>query len=342
MNNLEKIFTKRYWFRRNLKLFGFIKSTNKYIAYRRVEKKRILFEALHPFGKRPFLNLAEYNTAQIAHFAAMESNSPVVISLVPRHLADLNKSYKAKMTKMIYPINEILQKEAIKEYHAIIMDCLRANKEDNFLKQELLMISLHGMKNSPVTDVDLGTGGGKKCNYGLAVWIKEELEKNMKSYGIKINITIDKLFSNSWGNFTLKKKKYLGKNLKLLQIEMSQEMRINYPYQLALSLGKIADKFSKYEIERKELCFNNLEEMVFDVYQVEDYTDMKQPKIYLSYKQRKSFKTRVRETLVLKGLDGIEFSVHAAKRDKLSFNEIGMSQAVMEYKGISVGHKFCI
>ncbi len=203
----------------------------------------VLLDALHasPESHRP-----ELFTDAIVAGVSSEMGCHCIIATVPREIADLNQ-FPNKMNR-----------EAVQEYRQTIGGILlesEALDENNQLRFPFLHLSLHGMRDRPQKDIELGTCFGESCSEELLQWLLEHFRKwatNLRNCRrepkIVVNDANDALFghpviaTHRWGD---KSSEYAGYGPKFntVQIELAHWLRTEHTEDLVNLFVSVAQEF---------------------------------------------------------------------------------------------------
>jgi hypothetical protein len=203
----------------------------KYLDYIRYwpgdSKVQVVIDAPHCSGEP---NESDERTMELSHDLAEVTGAGVIQSLIPRSLADLNRDID---------FNNAVSVQAHAQQRKALRHILRHKNSINGMGEIdscFLYISLHGMKNyfsadlKPI-DVELGTRWGALCDEDMAKYLKVLLS-NSGTY----NVLLDNHFVGTkclyWhinGDPRVPSYKGYGRNLKVVQVELSRDLRFeNY------------------------------------------------------------------------------------------------------------------
>jgi len=131
-----------------------------YLKYRAgQDRPRVLVDAVHAADPR-----SDLFTGEIAETIAERAGCHSIIATVSRDVADLNR-----------PPNQ-RNADAVQEYRQTLQTLLQASNltgADKTLKQPFLLMALHGMRDRPNKDIELGTLYGRSCSPSVRDWIAE-------------------------------------------------------------------------------------------------------------------------------------------------------------------------
>lgn len=173
---------------------------------------------------------ADEKTLELSHDLAEVTGAGVIQSLIPRTLADLNRDID---------FNNAASVQAHAQQRKALYQILRHKNSINGAKEVtscFLYISLHGMKNYysddlvPI-DIELGTRWGALCDDDMALYFKL-LVSEAGSYNALLNNKFVGTRSLYWhinGDPRVPAYKGYGRNLKVIQVELSRDLRFeNY------------------------------------------------------------------------------------------------------------------
>lgn len=158
------------------------------------------------------------------------TNCSGLVAITSRTIADLNR-----------PINPQNQ-EAVLEYRAAITEIvtrLELLDDNNEIQRPYLHIAVHGMKDRPNKDIEIGTRNGELCNSKVKSWFIDKMREKM-DYRIVVDDVFvgDKSLSfHRYGDPSSINYKGFGENYNIFQVEISKQLRDNH-------LGKLIDMFS--------------------------------------------------------------------------------------------------
>lgn len=337
-------------FKQKMKDFGFVFIPSGFLAYKRSsEMVPVFFESLHGFNEPEKRGAAEVKTAQIAYLASEFSGSGNITALNARSVCDLNRGENARKS-LSFHLNRKMQKEGAEHYLRSVSGLADELMKGNKIDKEhgmILIVSIHGMKDRRKRDIDVGSGRGKLCKRSIARWFARELYSHLESHGLAVRINVDKGFSGGAHPKKLRDHEYLGKRLQYLQIEISNTLRKTVPYELAVSLAKIAARFdhrhwgqtSKKIQERSErpVLEGRVKGMEIDPVEPID-------RIYIDRSQRVYLKTRRGNDVLLMRGNGsaVKLNVHQARYFQIGENKIVLNRKLMEKLRLKDGQKVSI
>ena len=207
-----------------------MKVNYKYMDYVRYwpgdSRVQVVIDAPHCSGEP---EEADERTMELSHDLAEVTGAGVIQSLIPRTLADLNRDIDFNNGASVQAHAQ--QRKAL--YHIIKhKNAINGAKEINSC---ILYISLHGMKNyfsadlKPI-DVELGTRWGALCDDDTAQYFKL-LVSEAGIYNVLLNNKFVGTRSLYWhinGDPRVPSYKGYGRNLKVIQVELSHDLRFNY------------------------------------------------------------------------------------------------------------------
>ena len=208
-----------------------MKINYKYMDYVRYwpgdSRIQVIIDAPHCSGEP---NESDEKTLELSHDLAEVTGAGVIQSLIPRTLADLNRDIDFDNAVSVEA--HVQQRKAL---HRILRhkNAINCKKEiDNCF----FYISLHGMKNyysadlKPI-DIEIGTRWGALCDDDMASYVKLLLSET-GSYNVLLNNKFVGTRSLYWhinGDPRVPSHKGYGRNLKMIQIELSRDLRfVNY------------------------------------------------------------------------------------------------------------------
>jgi len=239
-----------------------MKVNYKYLDYVRYwpgdSRVHVIIDAPHCAGTP---DESDEKTLELSHDLAEVTGAGVIQSLIPRSLADLNRDID---------FNNAASVQAHAQQRKALCQILRHKNAINGAKEVtscFLYISLHGMKNYysddlvPI-DIELGTRWGALCDEDTAQYLKVVLG-NSGTY----NILLDNRFIGTkclyWhinGDPRVPAYKGYGRNLKVVQVELSHDLRFNYYSTtlkaLAVAIASIQQNLFKSNKNRQYAMIN--------------------------------------------------------------------------------------
>ena len=203
----------------------------KYLDYVRYwpgdSRIQVIIDAPHCAGEP---NESDEKTLELSHDLAEVTGAGVIQSLIPRTLADLNREIDFSNVASVQAHAQ--QRKAL--YHILRhKNAIRKNCElDNYV----LYISLHGMRDRLSTDlvpidIELGTRWGALCDNDTAQYLKVILGCS-GTYNVLLDnkfIGTRSLYWHINGDPSVPRYKGYGRNLKIVQVELSRDLRfVNY------------------------------------------------------------------------------------------------------------------
>ena len=222
----------------------FIIESGKYIAgaylkYRYgVQCPSVLIDAVHAAKPK-----ADAYTGKIVEAVARATGCHAIVATVTREVADINRT----------PSEE--NAGAVEEYRRTIQHLFETTdllKTDRSLSQPVLHLAIHGMKDRPDADIELGTCFGGSCSQAVLEWVQYEIEawaQNTGSLSRKPMIVVNRKFSGDtskqYHRKGDKRSSYHGYGLLLntIQIEFAYWLRKEHRKEIVSLLTCIADKF---------------------------------------------------------------------------------------------------
>lgn len=177
---------------------------------------KVLAEALH--AKRP---AADLYTGELVQAIYERGATAGIISDVSRVSMDLNRPRSNK------------NQPAVDEYRRTIQQIFEGYGMLDFygrLTKPFLQISLHGMQDEWMRDIEIGTGYGHYCNPGVKKWVQHFLNETGLNYGV------DDIFPGYTFRSVLREGDIYGQtsfmgfgpNFHTIQIEISQYLRTHH------------------------------------------------------------------------------------------------------------------
>lgn len=213
-----------------------------YVRFRSGDRNPyVLIDALHAAPPR-----AEVFTGEIVERVSAGTGCHCIVSTVSREVADLNR----------HP--DFGNGAAVEEYRETIRDLLtsgRALDENGRLRFPCLHLSLHGMRNRPNKDVELGTYFGRSCSDQILQWLLDhfgmwasDLGNCQRQPKIVDNDPDDGLYghpviaTHRWGEDSSGYAGY-GHHFNTVQIELAYWLRRCHREELVTLLTSIAEEF---------------------------------------------------------------------------------------------------
>lgn len=208
-----------------------MKVNYKYLDYVRYwpgdSRVQVVIDAPHCSGTP---DESDEKTLELSHDLAEVTGAGVIQSLIPRSLADLNRDIDFNNAASVQAHTQ--QRKA---FHHILRHKNSINSRGE-IDSCFLYISLHGMKNYfsadlvPI-DIELGTRWGALCDDDMALYFKL-LVSEAGSYNALLNYKFVGTRSLYWhinGDPRVPTYKGYGRNLKMIQVELSRDLRFeNY------------------------------------------------------------------------------------------------------------------
>ncbi|WP_156955828.1 hypothetical protein [Solidesulfovibrio alcoholivorans] len=239
-----------------------MKVNYKYLDYVRYwpgnSRVHVIIDAPHCAGTP---DESDEKTLELSHDLAEVTGAGVIQSLIPRSLADLNRDID---------FNNAASVQAHAQQRKALCQILRHKNAINGAKKVtscFLYISLHGMKNYfsadlvPI-DIELGTRWGALCDEDTAQYLKAILD-NSGAYNILLDNKFVGTRSLYWhinGDPRVPAYKGYGRNLKVVQVELSHDLRFNYYSTtlkaLAVAIASIQQNLFKSNKNRQYAMIN--------------------------------------------------------------------------------------
>ena len=181
---------------------------------------------------------ADEFTGEIVEGVVNKINCSGIIAIVSRTTVDLNR-----------PRNNN-NKEAIDEYRQTIREILEyidILDKDTELSKPYLHLAIHGMKDKPNENIEIGTLNGKTCSPEVKEWFIKEIEKRVKKVQTDGRFPGDPSKSvHRCGDYT-SNYNYLGygDNFNTFQIEISRALRKKHQKELINILSEIISQFNE-------------------------------------------------------------------------------------------------
>ena len=207
-----------------------MKVNYKYMDYVRYwpgdSRVQVVIDAPHCSGEP---EEADERTMELSHDLAEVTGAGVIQSLIPRTLADLNRDIDFNNAASVQAHSQ--QRKAL---YNIIRHKNGINKQGE-VDNCLLYISIHGMKNYLLSDlkpidIELGTRWGALCDDNTAQYLKVIL-CNSGTYNVLLDnkfIGTRSLYWHINGDPRVPRYKGYGRNLKIIQVELSRDLRFEY------------------------------------------------------------------------------------------------------------------
>ncbi len=330
-----------------LKDLGFEYDSHKYLAYKKSKDRMpVFFESLHGFNDVERQGAAEPKTAQIAYLASELSGAGTIIALMSRSVCDLNRGERARKT-LSFNLDRNLQKEGTHQYFNTVTDLIRVSREihgNGNLKHDLLIISVHGMKNRKRRDIDVGSGGGRLCKKSVAEWVAVQLRSRLSVRGLDYKVNLDMGFSGGSHPKLLRTNEYLGEKLQYVQIELSRTIRKWNAVDMALILAEIAKDYSKNKWTRDSIYNGNVvsrhrlldgSAKGIDLPDIDPYD-----RVYLDRSQRLYLNIQKGQSVdLIVGEKKIKLEVHQARYFQIGDGKIVLDRRLMHKIGVHDGQK---
>lgn len=213
-----------------------------YVRFRSgVSNPYVLVDALHAVNPR-----GEVFTDEIAERVSADAGCHCIVSTVSREEADLNRHPDSK------------NRLAVQEYRQTIGDLLAESRlldARTRLRFPFLHLSLHGMRDRPNKDIELGTCFGKSCSDEYLFWIltrfrqwASDLANSPPEPKIVDNDPEDALYGHPVIATHRCGEKYsgyagYGPKFNTVQVELAYWLRKKHREELVTLLTSIADEF---------------------------------------------------------------------------------------------------
>lgn len=192
---------------------------------------KVLIEALHAKGPS-----ADLYTGQLAKAIHEQCQTAVIVANVSREEMDLNRT------------RTLQNQPAIDEYRATIARMFEERgmlDQYGQLKGPFLQISLHGMQDEWMRDVEIGTGYGHYCSPEVKQWMQDFFDRTGLHYGM------DDLFPGYTFRSVLREGDMYGQtrfmgfgpHFHTVQIEISQYLRAYHFQWLSETFAKLLGEF---------------------------------------------------------------------------------------------------
>lgn len=208
---------------------------------------QVIIDAPHCAGEP---EEADERTMELSHDLAEVTGAGVIQSLIPRTLVDLNRDIDFSNAASVQAHAQ--QRKAL---HHILRHKKALSKKgevDDFF----FYISIHGMRDRLSTDlvsidVELGTRWGALCDDDTAQYFKLLLSED-GGYNIFLNNKFVGTRSLYWhinGDPRVPRYKGYGRNLKIIQVELSRDLRFDYYHTTLQILTKAISLIQREIIE---------------------------------------------------------------------------------------------
>ncbi len=175
----------------------------------------------------------EINTKKLVIEIIKNTDCSGIYSLISRRYMDLNRS----------PVED--NEPAILEFREAIFSILNHlkildNKKN--LIQPYLHLALHGMKDYPHKEIEVGTRNNEVCKFDIFIWFRNKLEEYFKEeFGRDLNIVYNEQFIGD-SSKGVHRDKY-GILFNTIQIEINRTLRTRYFSKIVKILAKIIKDF---------------------------------------------------------------------------------------------------
>jgi len=168
---------------------------------------------------------ADLLTEKLVDEITSKTNCSAIIATTSRKIADANR-----------PVDKS-NKEVVLEYPKIITEIFNhlEIKKNGQLVKPYLHLSLHGMKDRPEIDINVGTGDGEFCQSHIKNWLVKKLIDN------HLNVVVDKIFTGADSLNEIK----AGLLHNIFAIELSHNVRFNHFPQIVDILSLIILEFNQ-------------------------------------------------------------------------------------------------
>lgn len=235
----------------------------KYLKYRiGVDIPHVLIDAVHATSPQ-----ADKFTGEIAREVTRKTSCHCIISTMSRIIADINRprnsSNEAAIEEYRNAIREMLQSAEILNSHGT-------------LKRPFLHLAIHGMRDRPDKDVEIGTRHGATCSASIRDWIVKRFctwsQEHIEGRRPPIVVVDEELkgdISKTFHRHGDDTSGYLGygPNFNTVQIEFSRWLREEHRSELIDFLSQLVLDFEKTDPSQwnGEPSFTDLELQVLRV-----------------------------------------------------------------------------
>lgn len=192
-----------------------------YVKFRPGDRrKRAHIDAVHAASPK-----ADRYTGEIADDIAAKASCSVIIAIVSRRVADLNRPPDKSNW------------EAIKEYRQairLILGHIRILDDSDKLKRPYLHLAVHGMADRRDSDVGIGTRHGVTCSSSVRNWLIDRIRSDVKRSQVDGRFPGDpsKSFHRHGDEVSGLGYPGYGNNFNTFQIEISRTLRKNHREEL--------------------------------------------------------------------------------------------------------------
>ncbi len=193
----------------------------KYVKFRLGDRrKRAHIDAVHAASPK-----SDIYTGGIADDTATKANCSVIIAIVSRRVADLNRPPDKSNW------------EAIKEYRqaiGVILEHIRILDDSEKLTRPYLHLAVHGMADRWDSDVGIGTRHGETCSSRVRNWLIDRIRSDVKRSQVDGIFPGDpsKSFHRHGDEASGLDYPGYGSNFNTFQIEISRTLRENHREEL--------------------------------------------------------------------------------------------------------------
>lgn len=334
-------------FRKVLKVVGYRYVREGFLAVKEKKRNCVVVEALHGFKEKGHRRSAETRTAKIAHVVSELSGADCVLALKSRAICDLNRGSKARKS-IHFSLKRKLQKRGALVYADFMNDLMLRKVESNKKKSVFLVLSIHGMRNRKMREIDLGSGRGKLCRKSIALWFGKEIRRRFKESGLYFRVNVDKGFTGGAHPKVLREKKYLGKRVQYLQVELNKRIRKKFTPEISAILAGIIRDFGKIrwlpKKSRRRIGAKKRKIMIEGKLKIMNIEDGGLKAIYIDRSQRVCLGTRKGRfvELLLGSGKTVKLKVQPAKYVQIGENKIVLASDLAEKLNLKNGCKLKI
>lgn len=203
----------------------------KYIAFYLGDPKiKCHVDAVHSKGPQ-----ADINTRNLVEHIIQNTGCSGIYALISRKDMDLNRPLNDSNTPAIMKFREAI--------HSILKH-LKILNENEKLMEPYLQFALHGMKNYPDKEIEIGTRNNQTCSQDIFLWFKGQLEYCCEDiFKRKLKIKYNQQFIGD-DSKAVHRQKY-GNFFNTIQIEINKTLRTKNFDNIVEVLSKIIKNFNK-------------------------------------------------------------------------------------------------
>ena len=178
----------------------------------------------------------EINTKELVIEIVKKTDCCGIYSLISRKEMDLNRSLNRTNEPVILEFRDLIFS---------ILQHLQILDVNNKLIAPYLQLALHGMKNVPDKEIEIGTRYNQTCSEDLFIWFRKNLEVHCKNvFNRNLKIAYNEYFIGNESK-VVHREKY--ENLfNTIQIEINKTLRTKYFYKIVEVLTRIVMDFKSY------------------------------------------------------------------------------------------------